>query len=109
MPWFQKPPSTPEEIARSGPLPIPPEEVANLDEQAWYQRVYGARGQDVPQLTVRAVLMGTGLGFVLAFTNVYIGLKAAWTVNVALTACIVSFSLWQLLLRVGIARSPMSI
>jgi putative OPT family oligopeptide transporter len=109
MPWFQKPPSTPEEIARSGPLPIPPEEVANLDERAWYQRVYGARGQDVPQLTVRAVLMGTVLGFVLAFTNVYVGLKAAWTVNVALTACIVSFSLWQVLLRVGIARSPMSI
>jgi hypothetical protein len=106
---FQKPASTPEEIARSGPLAIPPEEVATLDEKAWYQRVYGARGDDVPQLTVRAVLMGSGLGFLLAFTNVYIGLKAAWTVNVALTACIVSFSLWQVLLRVGLARTSMSI
>jgi uncharacterized oligopeptide transporter (OPT) family protein len=109
MPWFQRPAATPDEVARSGPLSIPPDEVAKLDEHAWYQRVYSARGQGVPQLTLRAVLVGSGLGFLLAFTNVYIGLKAAWTVNVALTACIVSFSMWQALLRLGIARSPMSI
>src|SRR5947199_2223638 len=94
---FQKPASTPEQIERSRPLALPPDEVADLDEDAWYARVY--RGDDVPQLTVRAVLMGAGLGLLLAFTNVYVGLKAAWTVNVALTACIVSFSVWTVALK----------
>src|SRR5437762_12234132 len=104
---FQKSAATSEEIARSRPLDLPPDVVADLDEDAWYARVY--RGDDVPQLTVRAVLMGAALGLLLAFTNVYVGLKAAFTVNVALTACILSFSIWSLFLRIGLARSPMSI
>jgi putative OPT family oligopeptide transporter len=104
---FQKPASTPEAIERSQPLALPPDEVAKLDEEAWYARVY--RGDDVPQLTVRAVAMGTVLGFLLAFTNVYVSLKAAWTMNVALTACIVSFTLWAVLLKLRLARTPMSI
>jgi putative OPT family oligopeptide transporter len=104
---FQKPASTPEAIERSQPLALPPDEVAKLDEDAWYARVY--RGDDVPQLTVRAVAMGAVLGFLLAFTNVYVSLKAAWTLNVALTACIVSFTVWTVLLKMRLARSPMSI
>ena len=86
MALFQKPAATPEEVERSEPLALSPEEVAELDEEQWYARVY--RGDEVPQLTVRAVLTGTALGFVLAFTNVYVGLKTGWSLNVALTACI---------------------
>ena len=107
MPLFQKPAATPDEVARSEPLAIAPQEVAELDEEQWYARVY--RGDDVPQLTVRAVLTGSALGFVLAFTNVYIGLKAGWSLGVALAACIVSFSVWNVLLKLGIARSRMTI
>ena len=107
MSLFQHPARTEAEIAASRPLDISPAEVATLDEKAWYQRAY--RGETVPQLTFRAVALGSLLGFLLAFTNLYIGLKTGWGLGVAITACIVSFSLWNMLLRVGIARSPLSI
>jgi hypothetical protein len=91
MPLFQKPPSTAEEIERSRPLAIVPEDVAAMDEATWYARAF--RG-DAAQLTVRAVAMGAILGFFLAFSNVYVGLKAGWGLGVALTACIASFTIW---------------
>jgi uncharacterized oligopeptide transporter (OPT) family protein len=106
MALLQRPPATPEELERSRPLDIPPEQVAAMDEATWYTRAF--RG-DVPQLTPRALAMGTVLGFFLAFTNVYVGLKAGWLLGVALTACITSFTAWSSLLRIGVARSPMTI
>jgi uncharacterized oligopeptide transporter (OPT) family protein len=107
MPLFQKPARTPEELAASRPLDISPAEVATFDEKTWYQRAF--RGESTPQLTVRSVLMGSLLGFLLAFTNLYVGLKTGWGLGVAITACIVSFSLWNLCLRLGLARTPLSI
>jgi len=77
-----------------------------MDERSWYERAF--RG-DAAQLTVRALGMGTVLGFLLAFTNVYIGLKVGWGLGVALTACIASFSIWTSLVKLGVARSPMTI
>src|SRR5579884_1027675 len=106
MPLFQKPPHGPEELERSKPLAIPPQEVHGMDERTWYARAF--RG-DAAQLTFRAVAMGTLLGFFLAFTNVYVGLKAGWGLGVALTACIASFTIWTALLKLGIAKSPMTI
>jgi OPT family oligopeptide transporter len=107
MSVFQKPASTPEEMELSKPLDLPPDEVQKLDEDAWYERVY--RGEEAPQLTLRAIGMGVGLGFILSFTNLYIGLKTGWHVGVALTACILSFSIWSLFLKLGVARTPMTI
>ncbi len=107
MPLFQKPARTPEEVERSRPLAVSPDEVAGFDEETWYARAY--RGDDVPQLTVRAVLMGSALGFLLAFTNLYVGLKTGWGLGVAITACILSFSIWNALLKAGLAKTPMSI
>lgn len=106
MPLFQPPPRT-EDIAKNQPLAIPPEEVLTFDEATWYERAY--RGDDAPQLTIRAVLVGTVIGFLLAFTNVYIGLKTGWHLGVAITASILSFSVWGGLLRLGVVRTPMSI
>src|SRR4030081_3773674 len=106
MALFQKPPSSAEELEQNRPLGIAPEEVAALDEGAWYARAF--RG-DAVQLTVRAVVMGTVLGFFLAFTNVYVGLKAGWGLGVALTACIASFTIWTSLVKLGVAKSPMTI
>jgi OPT family oligopeptide transporter len=107
MPLFQSPPRTPDEIARSRPLEIGPEEVLTMEEKEWYARVY--RGDDVPQLTVRAVVMGSVLGVFLAFTNLYIGLKTGIYLGVAITAVILSFSIWTLLERTGFAKSGLSI
>jgi uncharacterized oligopeptide transporter (OPT) family protein len=107
MPLFQKAPPTPEEAHRWKPLEAGPDRVLEMTEEEWYEQVY--RGQDAPQLTLRAVLMGSVLGFLLAFTNLYIGLKTGWALGVAITAAILSFSIWNTLLKVGIARSPMTI
>ncbi|MCH2101367.1 MAG: OPT/YSL family transporter [Planctomycetes bacterium] len=107
MGLFQTPPKTLEEYEQYKPLPIPPDEVLKMDEEEWYAKVY--RGADFPQLTVRAVLMGSVLGFFLAFTNLYIGLKTGWALGVAITACIVSYATWNGLLRAGLAKTPMTI
>jgi len=107
MGLFQRPPLTAEEIEANHPLAIPPDEVAKMTEEEWYANAY--RGEDAPQLTLRAVLMGSFLGFFLSFTNLYIGLKTGWHLGVALTACILSYALWQVLLAMKLARSPMTI
>ena len=78
-----------------------------MDEQEWYAKAY--QGEDAPQLTIRAVAMGSVLGFFLSFTNLYIGLKTGWHLGVALTACILSYAFWNILMKAGAARTPMTI
>jgi OPT family oligopeptide transporter len=95
---------------RERPLPVAgfkgtPEEV----ERQWYEQVYRGHGDSMAQLTWRAVLIGSCLGSVLSLTNLYIGLKAGWGFGVAITACILSYAIWTGLLKVGIARTPMTI
>src|SRR5262245_35178734 len=107
MALIQKTPTTPEELELSKPLDLSPDEVAQLTEDEWHARAY--RGDDAPQLTVRAIVMGVMLGLVLALTNLYIGLKTGWHLGVALTACILSFSIHNFLRKIGAARSPMTI
>jgi putative OPT family oligopeptide transporter len=92
------------------PLPVAgfkgtPEEI----ERQWYEQVYRGRGDSMAQLTWRAVLIGSCLGAVLSLTNLYIGLKAGWGFGVAITACILSYAIWTSLLKVGLARTPMTI
>ncbi|MBC8370280.1 MAG: OPT/YSL family transporter [Planctomycetes bacterium] len=103
---FQKAPRTAEEFEACAPLDLSPSEVAEFDEAEWYAKAY--RGE-TPQLTLRAVLMGSVLGFFLAFTNLYIGLKTGWHLGVAITACILSYSIWQGMLRFGLAKTNMTI
>jgi putative OPT family oligopeptide transporter len=45
----------------------------------------------------------------LSLTNLYIGLKAGWGFGVAITASILSYAIWTSLLKVGLARTPMTI
>ena len=82
-----------------------PEEI----ERQWFEQVFKGRGDTMPQLTLRSVLMGTVLGGVLALTNLYIGLKAGWAIGVAITACIVSFILSSFMVKVKIWKTPMGI
>jgi len=62
-------------------------------EREWYEKVY--RGDDMPQLTWRAVLMGSFLGAFLSLQNLYVGLKTGWGLGVAITSCILSFTIWK--------------
>jgi OPT family oligopeptide transporter len=95
---------------RDRPLPVAgfkgtPEEI----ERQWYEEVYRGRGDSMAQLTWRAVLVGSCLGGVLSLTNLYIGLKAGWGFGVAITASILSYAIWTSLVKVGLARTPMTI
>lgn len=68
-----------------------PEEI----ERYWYEHVY--QGDHMPQLTGRAILMGMLLGSVMAFSNLYVGLKTGWGLGVTITACILSFAIFRTL------------
>jgi uncharacterized oligopeptide transporter (OPT) family protein len=88
---FQRPAETPEEIAASRPLEIAPERVLEIDEAEWYARIHRP---NAAQLTVRAIVLGSVLGFFLSFTNIYIGLKTGWFLGVNLTAALLSYAVW---------------
>jgi len=64
-------------------------------ELKWYRTVY--QGDSMPQLTLRAVIMGAFLGGFMSLSNLYIGLKTGWGLGVAITACILSFTIWKTL------------
>jgi uncharacterized oligopeptide transporter (OPT) family protein len=64
-------------------------------EQVWLNTVY--QGDRVPQLTFRAVFMGACLGGFMSLSNLYVGLKTGWGLGVAITACILSFAIFQTL------------
>ncbi len=82
-----------------------PEEV----ERQWFEQVYTGRGDRMRQLTLRAVLMGSALGGILSLTNLYVGLKSAWGFGVGITACILSYAIWTVFCRMGLAKTPMTI
>jgi putative OPT family oligopeptide transporter len=99
---------TPDE--RDHPLPVAGFKGTHEEiERQWYEQVYRGRGDSMAQLTWRAVLVGSCLGGVLSLTNLYIGLKAGWGFGVAITASILSYAIWTSLLKIGIARTPMTI
>src|SRR5437764_4561777 len=95
---------------RDRPLPVSGFKGTHEEiEQQWYEQVYRGHGDSIAQLTWRAVLIGSCLGGVLSLTNLYIGLKAGWGFGVAITASILSYAIWTSLLKVGLARTPMTI
>ncbi len=75
-------------------------------ELEWFEDHYHG---DIPQLTVRAVLTGAVLGAVMSLSNLYVGLKTGWGLGVAITACILSFSIGAVFTRLGIFRTNLSI
>jgi OPT family oligopeptide transporter len=75
-------------------------------ELEWFERHYHG---DIPQLTFRAVLTGAALGGVMSLSNLYVGLKTGWGLGVAITACILSFSIGAALTRIRLFRTNLSI
>ena len=96
----------PSETADATPLDLASIPVADRD-RVWLERVY--RGDDAPQATFRAILMGGVIGGVMSLSNLYIGLKTGWGLGVGITACIVSYAVWQTFMRLGLARTEMTI
>jgi len=79
----------------------------NQKDLDWYNNVY--QGDRMPQLTLRAVIMGAVLGAFMSLSNLYVGLKTGWGLGVAITACILSFGIWKFFRVIGLARTDMSI
>ncbi len=82
----------PGEVAREVP---PLREGATPEEKElhWYQHVY--QGEHVKQLTLRAVLMGGILGMFMSISNLYTTLRLGWSFGVAITACVLSYVIWN--------------
>ena len=68
-------------------------------ELKWLRTVY--QGDHVKQATLRAILMGSLLGGALSLQNLFVGLKAGWGFGVAITACILSYTIYASLVRLA--------
>ena len=75
--------------------PLPPEATPEEKDEHWFRHVY--QGDRVPQLTLRAILMGSFLGFFMAASNLYTTLKLGWSFGVVVTAVVLSFVIWNAL------------
>jgi OPT family oligopeptide transporter len=80
---------------------------AKISEEDWFERIY--KGKHVPQLTVRAVLTGGILGSLMSISNLYTSIKVGWAFGVAITACVLSYTLWGALRLVDRKLAPMTI
>ncbi|MBX9688594.1 MAG: OPT/YSL family transporter [Candidatus Obscuribacterales bacterium] len=76
-------------------------------ELHWYKNVY--QGDNVPQLTVRALVMGGVLGMLMSISNLYTHIKLGWGFGVAITACVLSFVIWRTFMILIPRLSKMSI
>ncbi len=75
-------------------IPILPEDATPEQKDLhWYTHVY--QGDRMPQLTVRAILMGGVLGMLTSVSNLYATMKIGWSFGVAITSCVLSFTIWN--------------
>lgn len=95
------------EFDLTAPAGLPTDEEFERRQQWWLKNVY--QGKDVPQLTVRAVIMGGILGALMSISNLYTTLKVGWSFGVAITACVLSYVIWKAIRVVLPMLTPMSI
>lgn len=91
-----------------GVPPFPPDATPEQKDMHWYRHVY--QGDRMPQLTLRAVVMGGVLGMLMAASNLYTTLAIGWAFGVAITSCVMSFVIWNAFMRLSAGRlTPMSV
>lgn len=73
--------------------PLPDDATPEQKDEHWLRYVY--RGDRMPQLTVRAVVMGGFLGMLMSAANLYTSLAIGWGFGIAITACVLSFLIWN--------------
>lgn len=77
-------------------------------DRQWFEQCY--RGDSQRQLTVRAVVMGGILGMFTSVSNLYTTLKIGWGFGAAISACVISFVVWNAVCKIFKGRvTPMSI
>ncbi len=75
--------------------PLPENATPDEKELHWYRHVY--QGAHVKQLTLRAVLIGGVLGMFMSISNLYTTLKLGWSFGVAITCCVLSYVIWNVI------------
>ncbi|HET7497918.1 MAG TPA: OPT family oligopeptide transporter, partial [Candidatus Eisenbacteria bacterium] len=91
---------TTETVAEAPARPVeaaPPPQTPEQIERHWFENVYA--GDRMRQLTPRALIMGMALGAFMSLSNIYIGLKAGWSMGVAITSCILAYAIFAALHR----------
>lgn len=77
-------------------------------DQYWFKHMY--QGDRMPQLTWRAVFMGGFLGMLMSAANLYTTLSIGWAFGIAITACVLSFVMWNFVVLTSGGRvSQMSV
>jgi uncharacterized oligopeptide transporter (OPT) family protein len=71
----------------------PAEDEETRRARDWLENVY--QGDQMAQLTVRAVITGAVLGGIMAVSNLYVGMKTGWGLGVTITACVLAFALFS--------------
>jgi uncharacterized oligopeptide transporter (OPT) family protein len=69
---------------------------------AWLATVY--RGDKENDLTIRAIVAGMVFGGLMSLSNLYVGLKSGWGLDVGVAAVVVLFAVFKALRGVGIVR-----
>lgn len=73
--------------------PLPADATPEQKDLHWFKHVY--QGDRMPQLTWRAVIMGGFLGMLMSASNLYTTLSVGWAFGIAITACVLSFVIWN--------------
>ena len=63
-------------------------------------RPYVADDQDLPELTLRALVLGSILGLVFGASSVYLGLRVGLTVSASIPIAVVSITIFRRLSRI---------
>ncbi len=74
---------------------LPPDATPEQKDAHWYRYVY--QGDRMPQLTLRAIIMGGLLGMLMSSANLYTTLSIGWSFGVAITSCVMSYVIWNII------------
>ena len=88
----------------SDPVAARPSADDSPRESEWLKNTYQPNAVN---LTLRAALWGMAIGAVLSLSNLYVFFKTGWSMGVTLTACILAFSLFQLLQATRLVKRPL--
>ncbi len=73
-------------------------------DRLWVKEVYQG---NIPQLTLRAVITGLLLGWIMALANLYVGLKSGWGIGVEVTSVILAFAIWKGIEAIRLTKRPL--
>src|SRR5947209_20466252 len=71
------------------------------DERAAAHRPFIAPETDMPELTVRAVVVGTILGMIFGASSLYLVLKVGLTVSASIPVAVISITLFRIISKMG--------